>query len=153
MKIFVLCCVYNPSISMVCCFQGCENGITLIADNPFISKKELIPFEKGIRIDYILFKVGEGSAWLFSFCNFQGLESSDTFNSSHFAIPGSPQDRHLLRFHVHHQRIRSWPSIPVLWSWGSHCSAATEVQRSSWGWRWQTTNGSRLSCRYLTAGA
>uniref|UniRef100_A0A3Q3B9S6 Sphingomyelin phosphodiesterase 2 n=1 Tax=Kryptolebias marmoratus TaxID=37003 RepID=A0A3Q3B9S6_KRYMA len=40
-------------------FDGCENGITLIADNPFISKKELVPFEKGIRIDYILFKVSE----------------------------------------------------------------------------------------------
>lgn len=37
--------------------QGCEDGITLIADNPFINKKELCPFEKGIRIDYILFKV------------------------------------------------------------------------------------------------
>lgn len=37
-------------------FDGCENGLTLIADNPFISKKELGPFEKGIRIDYILFK-------------------------------------------------------------------------------------------------
>ncbi|XP_072308228.1 sphingomyelin phosphodiesterase 2 [Eucyclogobius newberryi] len=37
-------------------FDGCEDGITLIADNPFINKKELIPFEKGIRIDYILFK-------------------------------------------------------------------------------------------------
>lgn len=38
--------------------QGCENGMTLVADNPFICKKELAPFEKGIRIDYILFKVG-----------------------------------------------------------------------------------------------
>lgn len=37
-------------------FDGCENGMTLIADNPFITKKELGPFEKGIRIDYILFK-------------------------------------------------------------------------------------------------
>uniref|UniRef100_UPI0037E88E81 sphingomyelin phosphodiesterase 2 n=1 Tax=Semicossyphus pulcher TaxID=241346 RepID=UPI0037E88E81 len=37
-------------------FDGCEDGLTLIADNPFISKKELRPFEKGIRIDYILFK-------------------------------------------------------------------------------------------------
>lgn len=37
-------------------FDGCENGITLIADNPFINPKELGPFEKGIRIDYILFK-------------------------------------------------------------------------------------------------
>lgn len=37
-------------------FDGCEDGMTLIADNPFISKKELVPFEKGIRIDYILFK-------------------------------------------------------------------------------------------------
>lgn len=38
--------------------QGNENGMTLISDNPFINKKELGPFEKGIRIDYILFKVG-----------------------------------------------------------------------------------------------
>lgn len=38
--------------------QGNENGITLISDNPFTLKKELAPFEKGIRIDYILFKVG-----------------------------------------------------------------------------------------------
>ncbi|KAM7005364.1 sphingomyelin phosphodiesterase 2 [Tautogolabrus adspersus] len=37
-------------------FEGCDEGLTLIADNPFISKKELGPFEKGIRIDYILFK-------------------------------------------------------------------------------------------------
>ncbi|KAM8867469.1 sphingomyelin phosphodiesterase 2-like isoform 1-T1 [Synchiropus picturatus] len=37
-------------------FDGCENGMTLIEDNPFISKKEIVPFEKGIRIDYILFK-------------------------------------------------------------------------------------------------
>ncbi|XP_028855258.1 sphingomyelin phosphodiesterase 2 [Denticeps clupeoides] len=37
-------------------FDGCENGITLISDNPFINKAELGPFEKGIRIDYILFK-------------------------------------------------------------------------------------------------
>ncbi|KAF3690167.1 Sphingomyelin phosphodiesterase 2 [Channa argus] len=37
-------------------FDGCENGLTLIAENPFINKKELVPFEKGIRIDYILFK-------------------------------------------------------------------------------------------------
>lgn len=37
-------------------FDGCEDGMTLIADNLFINKKELVPFEKGIRIDYILFK-------------------------------------------------------------------------------------------------
>lgn len=37
-------------------FEGCEEGITLIAENPFINKKELEPFENGIRIDYILFK-------------------------------------------------------------------------------------------------
>lgn len=41
--------------------------MTLIADNPFISKKELVPFEKGIRIDYILFKVGEGFHTCFMF--------------------------------------------------------------------------------------
>ncbi|KAJ8258072.1 hypothetical protein GJAV_G00192850 [Gymnothorax javanicus] len=37
-------------------FDGCDDGVTLIAENPFTNKKELIPFEKGIRIDYILFK-------------------------------------------------------------------------------------------------
>ncbi|XP_036007297.1 sphingomyelin phosphodiesterase 2 isoform X2 [Fundulus heteroclitus] len=48
-------------------FDGCENGMTLIADNPFISKNELIPFEKGIRIDYILFK---GSSKASVYCDF-----------------------------------------------------------------------------------
>lgn len=38
--------------------QGCENGATLIPENPFICEKELGPFDKGIRIDYIMFKVG-----------------------------------------------------------------------------------------------
>uniref|UniRef100_A0A3P8Z1C6 sphingomyelin phosphodiesterase n=1 Tax=Esox lucius TaxID=8010 RepID=A0A3P8Z1C6_ESOLU len=38
-------------------FDGCEGGITLIADNPFINPKELCPFENGVRIDYILYKV------------------------------------------------------------------------------------------------
>ncbi|XP_035238820.1 sphingomyelin phosphodiesterase 2a [Anguilla anguilla] len=37
-------------------FDGCDEGVTLIADNPFTDKKELLPFDKGIRIDYILFK-------------------------------------------------------------------------------------------------
>uniref|UniRef100_A0A8C5N8H4 sphingomyelin phosphodiesterase n=1 Tax=Gouania willdenowi TaxID=441366 RepID=A0A8C5N8H4_GOUWI len=37
-------------------YAGCEDGVTLIANNPFINKKELGPFKTGIRIDYILFK-------------------------------------------------------------------------------------------------
>nr|XP_040058895.1 sphingomyelin phosphodiesterase 2 isoform X3 [Gasterosteus aculeatus aculeatus] len=37
-------------------FDGCEDGMTLIADNPFIGKGSMGPLEKGIRIDYILFK-------------------------------------------------------------------------------------------------
>ncbi|XP_032369466.1 sphingomyelin phosphodiesterase 2 isoform X1 [Etheostoma spectabile] len=48
-------------------FDGCEDGMTLIADNPFINKKELFPFEKGIRIDYILFK---GSSKADVYCDF-----------------------------------------------------------------------------------
>uniref|UniRef100_A0A8C6LVG2 Sphingomyelin phosphodiesterase 2 n=1 Tax=Nothobranchius furzeri TaxID=105023 RepID=A0A8C6LVG2_NOTFU len=48
-------------------FDGCENGITLIADNTFINKKELIPFETGIRIDYILFK---GTSKTHIYCDF-----------------------------------------------------------------------------------
>ncbi|XP_051803871.1 sphingomyelin phosphodiesterase 2 [Acanthochromis polyacanthus] len=42
-------------------FDGCEDGMTLIAGNPFITEKELGPFEKGIRIDYILFKSSSGA--------------------------------------------------------------------------------------------
>ncbi|XP_054472992.1 sphingomyelin phosphodiesterase 2 [Anoplopoma fimbria] len=48
-------------------FDGCEDGMTLIADNPFIGKNELGPFEKGIRIDYILFK---GSSKTDVYCDF-----------------------------------------------------------------------------------
>uniref|UniRef100_A0A8C4IBF5 Sphingomyelin phosphodiesterase 2 n=1 Tax=Dicentrarchus labrax TaxID=13489 RepID=A0A8C4IBF5_DICLA len=47
-------------------FDGCEDGMTLIADNPFISKKDLAPFEKGIRIDYIMFK---GSSKVAIYCD------------------------------------------------------------------------------------
>ncbi|XP_069388949.1 sphingomyelin phosphodiesterase 2 [Paralichthys olivaceus] len=47
-------------------FDGCEDGMTLIADNPFTNKKDLVPFEKGIRIDYILFK---GSSKTDVFCD------------------------------------------------------------------------------------
>uniref|UniRef100_A0A3Q0RRI4 sphingomyelin phosphodiesterase n=1 Tax=Amphilophus citrinellus TaxID=61819 RepID=A0A3Q0RRI4_AMPCI len=59
--------------------QGCENGMTLIADNPFISKKELVPFEKGIRIDYILFK--------------QGSSETDIYCDSMSTTKGSVPDR------------------------------------------------------------
>lgn len=51
--------------------QGCEGGVTLIADNPFTNKKELIPFETGIRIDYILFKVSGSSLSLLAFLHDQ----------------------------------------------------------------------------------
>lgn len=34
-------------------FDGCEDGVTMIADNP---NNDMLPSEKGIRIDYILFK-------------------------------------------------------------------------------------------------
>ncbi|CAL8337491.1 unnamed protein product [Merluccius merluccius] len=34
-------------------FDGCEDGGTMIADNP---NNDMVPSEKGIRIDYILFK-------------------------------------------------------------------------------------------------
>ncbi|NXD56431.1 NSMA phosphodiesterase, partial [Corvus moneduloides] len=36
--------------------QGCKNGCTLVPDNCFIDKSELLPFPLGIRIDYILYK-------------------------------------------------------------------------------------------------
>ncbi|KAM8757789.1 sphingomyelin phosphodiesterase 2 isoform 1-T3 [Acanthopagrus schlegelii] len=57
----------RDSYSETAKFDGCENGMTLIADNPFISQKELSPFEKGIRIDYILFK---GSSKADIYCDF-----------------------------------------------------------------------------------
>ncbi|KAL6112524.1 smpd2 [Pungitius sinensis] len=48
-------------------FDGCEDGMTLIADNPFIGKGSIGPFKKGIRIDYILFK---GSSKTDIYCDF-----------------------------------------------------------------------------------
>ncbi|XP_043977001.1 sphingomyelin phosphodiesterase 2 [Gambusia affinis] len=60
-------------------FDGCENGMTLIADNLFIRKNELIPFEKGIRIDYILFK---GSSTTKIYCDFMSTTKG--------SVPGHP---------------------------------------------------------------
>ncbi|XP_029007818.1 sphingomyelin phosphodiesterase 2 [Betta splendens] len=60
-------------------FDGCENGMTLIADNPFINKTELVPFEKGIRIDYILFK---GSSKVDIYC--------DSMSTTKGSIPDHP---------------------------------------------------------------
>ncbi|NXA94283.1 NSMA phosphodiesterase, partial [Melanocharis versteri] len=37
-------------------FEGCKNGCTLVPDNCFTAKSELLPFPLGIRIDYILYK-------------------------------------------------------------------------------------------------
>ncbi|NXY00262.1 NSMA phosphodiesterase, partial [Centropus bengalensis] len=37
-------------------FEGCEGGCTLIPNNCFTVKSELLPFPLGIRIDYILYK-------------------------------------------------------------------------------------------------
>lgn len=47
--------------------QGYEDGMTVIADNPFVGKKSIVPFDKGIRIDYILFKVGDSLTHLSPF--------------------------------------------------------------------------------------
>ncbi|NWS07775.1 NSMA phosphodiesterase, partial [Motacilla alba] len=43
-------------------FEGCKNGCTLVPDNCFTDKSELLPFPLGIRIDYILYKVTGVSA-------------------------------------------------------------------------------------------
>ncbi|KAM4600208.1 sphingomyelin phosphodiesterase 2-like [Fundulus diaphanus] len=48
-------------------FDGSKNGMTLMADNLFISKHELIPIEKGIWSDYIFFK---GSSKTAVYCDF-----------------------------------------------------------------------------------
>ncbi|XP_075881077.1 sphingomyelin phosphodiesterase 2 [Nelusetta ayraudi] len=58
-------------------FDGNENGITLISDNPFTIKKELAPFEKGIRIDYILFK---GSSKADVCCDFMSTTKGSVAN-------------------------------------------------------------------------
>lgn len=42
------------------CSQGCEDGCTLVPNNCFTVKTELLPFPLGIRIDYILYKVTGG---------------------------------------------------------------------------------------------
>ncbi|NWW54831.1 NSMA phosphodiesterase, partial [Pedionomus torquatus] len=41
-------------------FEGCEDGCTLVPNNCFTVKSELLPFPLGIRIDYILYKVTSG---------------------------------------------------------------------------------------------
>uniref|UniRef100_A0A3Q3KZB9 Sphingomyelin phosphodiesterase 2 n=1 Tax=Mastacembelus armatus TaxID=205130 RepID=A0A3Q3KZB9_9TELE len=60
-------------------FDGCENGMTLIANNPFINKRELSPFENGIRIDYILFK---GSSKTEIYC--------DSMSTTKGSVPDHP---------------------------------------------------------------
>jgi len=42
------------------CSQGCKDGCTLVPNNCFAVKTELLPFPLGIRIDYILYKVMGG---------------------------------------------------------------------------------------------
>ncbi|NXC33208.1 NSMA phosphodiesterase, partial [Campylorhamphus procurvoides] len=37
-------------------FEGCEDGCTLVPNNCFTDKSEMLPFPLGIRIDYILYK-------------------------------------------------------------------------------------------------
>ncbi|NXI99111.1 NSMA phosphodiesterase, partial [Psophia crepitans] len=37
-------------------FEGCKDGCTLVPNNCFTVKTELLPFPRGIRIDYILYK-------------------------------------------------------------------------------------------------
>ncbi|XP_074971701.1 sphingomyelin phosphodiesterase 2 [Phalacrocorax aristotelis] len=37
-------------------FEGCKDGCTLVPNNCFTVKSELLPFPLGIRIDYILYK-------------------------------------------------------------------------------------------------
>lgn len=37
-------------------FEGCKNGCTLVPDNCFTDKSEMLSFPLGIRIDYILYK-------------------------------------------------------------------------------------------------
>ncbi|XP_014809208.1 PREDICTED: sphingomyelin phosphodiesterase 2 [Calidris pugnax] len=41
-------------------FEGCEDGCTLVPNNCFTVKSELLPFPLGIRIDYILYKAISG---------------------------------------------------------------------------------------------
>ncbi|KPP70534.1 sphingomyelin phosphodiesterase 2-like [Scleropages formosus] len=60
-------------------FDGCEEGFTLIAENPFTSKEELLPFDKGIRIDYIFFK---GSKKVCVKCKL--------FSTTKGSVPGKP---------------------------------------------------------------
>lgn len=47
-------------------------------------------------------------------------------------LPGFFQSRPLLRFHVHHQRLRPGPPIPVFWPWSSYGSTQAEDMHSNW---------------------
>lgn len=98
--------------------QGNENGMTLISNNPFINKKELGPFEKGIRIDYILFKVGGRASRSLRFNPFIPIPwgsgcSADLDSPPYLSFSGFVQSRHPLRLHVHHQRLRGEPAVSV----------------------------------------
>ncbi|XP_051987035.1 sphingomyelin phosphodiesterase 2-like isoform X2 [Xyrauchen texanus] len=60
-------------------FDGCEGGNTHITENPFTNTDELIPYEGGIRIDYILFK-GSG----------QVDASCESLSTTKGPVPGQP---------------------------------------------------------------
>lgn len=149
--------------SLFILLQGNENGLTLISDNPFINKKELGPFEKGIRIDYILFKVGgrtlrlplslRFNPFILILSGFQSrhlgselrLASWGAF--SFLLYPGFVESRHLLRFHVHHQRLRRQPPLPVFRSRSSDVWAAAHSAHSEWGRVWQQAGRSAVCHR------
>lgn len=79
--------------------QGCENGVTLIPENPFICEKMLGPFDKGIRIDYIMFKVRRSLP-------LSRIIFKPTNSRLFLDLTGFFQNTHLLWFHVYNQRLR-----------------------------------------------
>uniref|UniRef100_H3DLR5 Sphingomyelin phosphodiesterase 2 n=1 Tax=Tetraodon nigroviridis TaxID=99883 RepID=H3DLR5_TETNG len=81
-------------------FDGCENGVTLIPENPFICEKELGPFDKGIRIDYIMFKGSSKASICCDFmCTTKGSVSNQPFPySDHEAVTA-------------HLRLKSFPPL------------------------------------------
>lgn len=66
-----------------------------------------------------------------------------------FKLPGFFQSRNLLWFHVNHQRLRPWPSIPVLRPWSSHGWTQARDTHSNWGWKRQESDESGCCCRYF----
>ncbi|NXU53375.1 NSMA phosphodiesterase, partial [Turnix velox] len=78
-------------------FEGCEDGCTLVPNNCFTVKSELLPFPLGIRIDYILYKA------LTSFTVKCPELKTTTGTAPGMDIPFSDHEAVMATLHIHRQ--------------------------------------------------